>query len=749
LDIPIVLFWLFYVATAFFSVDRWHSFWGFFGDPSRGVISVTALILAYYLLLSHFTVRRFHLMFWSFLLSGYIVVLWSFLVMMKLQFLPTAWEKYAPISLIGTVSNLGIFLGMLVPLFLTAIFVLWKEDTLKKVSRLILTALILSGLILTLFLLLALYPFVSWIVVLGGLSLFLVYILAQIVRPREQWVWLPMVVFVVVLTFLMIGSYKLGLVRTNLPIEVTPNATLSWQIAKDAIKEHFFTGVGAANYGYAFSMFRSEGYNLNALYTLRFYQGTGLFFEAFATIGVIGTILFLLLWLSFISVGLYLLSYEKQRNKIYSLGLWSVATMLFLASFVSAVGGPLLLIGALLATLALGAVLWESESEEKYLQLSLKAAPKFALALAFIFMVVSAGVAFLFVFMGKVFIADAHAGKAVRLSAVSPSTDSIDLLGSAIAIYPQEGRYYTRLAQGYMALANVEAGKSEQERSIDTVAAYVRQAVGIGEAAKRLMPNDVMAVESLGLIYENAGLYASDALPKAADLYARALELEPENPLYSVKLGQIKKLSADGKAEGAERDGLYKEAAAFFQKAIDQKNDLAVAYYNLAVVRSHLKNVEGAVASAEQALGFDRSNLNYAYNLGVLYQLRDNDGDQARAEKMFKDILASNEKLIDVRLSLGLLYEDMGKKDAAEEEYGKILGFLPEDGADNVKQTREQVKKLIDNVKSGVGNLTKKSAATPPVEVAPAAPALQPPTLQSPVAPVGAPLPGLPDGVSP
>ncbi len=741
LDIPIALFWLFYVATAVFSVDRWHSFWGFFGDPSRGVISVTAFILAYYLLLSHFTAKRFYLMFWSFLLSGFLVAIWSFLVLMKIPFLPASWERHAPISLLGTVSNLGIFLGILVPLFLTGVFVLWQNEHIKKAHRLILTTLLLIGIVLTLFSLLALYAFVSWIVVLGGLSLFLVYILAQIVRPKEQWVWLPMVVFVVVLAFLMIGNYGSGLVRTTLPVEVTPNATLSWQIAKDTVKEHFFAGVGAADYGYAFSMFRSEGYNLNALYTLRFYQGTGLFFEALPTIGVVGTVLFLVLWLSFISVGLYLLSYEKNRNKIYSLGLWSVALMLFLASFVSAVSGSLLVIGTLLATLALGTVLWESGSEERYLNLSLKAAPKFALALAFIFMVVSAGVAFVFVFMGKVFVADVKAGKAVSLSAVNPSKDSIDLLASAINIYPQEGRYYTRLAQGYMALANLEAGKPVEERNVDTIAAYVREAIRVGEQGKQIMPNDVMQVESLGLIYENASLYASDALPRAADLYTRALELEPTNPLYSVKLGQIKKLAADGKPEGAERDGLYKEAKDLFQKAIDQKQDLAVAYYNLAIVESHLKNLDGAVEKAKQALAFDRSNMNYAYNLGILYQLRDNDGDKELAEKLFKDILASNEKLIDVRLSLGLLYEGMGKKDTAIEQYNKILGFLPDDGSDSVNKTRDQIKKLIDNVKSGVGNLTKKTAPVS-AEVAPVALPTQTPTLESPVAPIGAPIPG-------
>lgn len=718
LDIPIGLFWVFYILTAIFSVDRWHSFWGFFGDPSRGVISMTALILAYYLLLSHFTLKRFYLMFWSFLLSGFLVVIWSFLVVMKLRFLPAAWEKYSPMSLVGTVSALSVFLGILVPLFLTALFVLWKDDNiLKKAVRTTLTVLVFIGLALTLFLLLALYPFVSWVVVLGGLSFLMVYILAQIVRPAEQWTWVPMVVFVLVLAFLMIGSN--GLTRATLPVEVTPNPSLSWQIAKEAIKENFFAGVGGANYGYAFSMFRPQEYNLNSLYTLRFYQGSSLFFEALPTVGVVGTILFLVLLLSFISIGLYLLTHEKQRNKIYSLGLWTVAVMLFLTAFVSTVNGSLLIIGVLLASLALAVVLWESGSEERYLQLSLKAAPKFALALAFIFMVVSAGVAFLFVFMGKVFLADIYAGRASSISATQPSTDSANLFLRAINTYPQEGRYYTRLGQEYMALANIEAGKSDKEKNVDNVAFYVREAVKAGEEGKRLMPNDVMAVESVGLIYENAGLYANDALPKAAELYTRAFELEPKNPLYALNLGQIKKVTADAKPEGAERDGLFGEARDLFQQAVDLKGDLAVAHYNLAVVFSRLKETDRAVGSAEAAFSIERSNLNYEYNLGVLYQLRDGDGDKDRAEAVFKDILTTNEKLIDVRLNLGLLYEAQNKKDAALAEYQKMLEFLPADGTDNVKQTRDQIQKLIDNVRSGAGNLPDKNAAAAATKVAP------------------------------
>lgn len=722
LDIPIGLFWLFYVLAAFFSVDRWHSFWGFFGDPSRGVISVTALVLVYYFLLSHFTPKRFYLMFWSFVLSGFLVIVWTLLVTMEIRFLPTVWERYAPMSLIGTISTLGVFLGFLAPLFLTALFMLWKSDSLKKISRLVLTVLIFMGLVADLFLLLALYPFVVWIVILGGLSFFMVYILAQIVRPPEQWTWVPMIAFVLVLIFLMVG--KISIVRDNLlPVEVMPGRSLSWQISKNAVKENFFTGVGPANYGYAFSMFRPEEYNLHALYTLRFYQGVGLFFEALPTIGAIGTVLFVLLWLSYISVALYLLTREKQRNKVYSLGLLTVAVMFFLANFVSAINGSLLIIGALLASLALGVLLWESGSEKRYLQLSFKAAPKFALSLAFIFMVVSAGVAFVFVFMGKVFIADVYAGKASRLSASGPNRDSIALLERSALAYPQEGRYYTRLGQEYMALANSEAGKTEGERNVDAIRFYVNQAVAASEQGKSLMPNDAMAVESLSLIYENASLYAGDALSKAEESYNRALELEPKNPLYFLKLGQIKKSSGDAKPEGQERDDFYKEASDFFQKSIDAKENLAVAHHNLSVTLSRLKEMDRAIESAQKTLLIENNNQSYKYNLGALYQLRDADGDKDRAEEIFKNILTVNDKLIDVRLSLGFLYEAQNKNDAAIAEYRKLLDILSDSSGDNIEQTRDQIRKFIENVQNGTGNLPKKNTASvPPVETTPETP---------------------------
>lgn len=728
LDIPIVLFWLFSIVATVFSVDRWHSFWGFFGDPSRGFISITALVLAYFFILSHFNERRRNLMLGSILASGILVVVWSFLVVMKIRFLPASWESMAPLSLTGSMSTLTLFLALLIPLFVTALFLLFREESkVSKNMRRAAAGVLGGALLLDLFLLLALYPFVTWAVVLGGLGFFLIYILAQIVRPAEVLTWMPMVIFVVVLAFLMIGQNDL--VRATLPVEVTPNMKLSWQIAKEGLSANFLSGSGLATYGYDFSLFRPQEFNGNALYTLRFYQGTGLVFEALSTIGVVGTILMLVVWFSFLSIGLYLLTMDKGKNKIVSLGLWSVAVMLFIAGFVSPINAAVLIVGILLSALALATLLQESGSEERHWELSFRATPKFALALAFVFMVVSAGVAFLFVFMGKVFLADVSAGQASRLPASVENT--VPKYLKAIQLYPQEGRYFTRVAQEYMAVANAEGGKATADRDVSKIAFAVREAVATGVRAKELMPNDVLATEALGLIYENASIYATDALPKAEEMYVRALELEPQNPLFSIKLGQIKRLGADGKQQdGAEKTALLNEAKTYFDQAIEKKPDLAIAHYNLAVVSSRMKDYDAAIKSTSQAIRLAPTNLSFRYNLGLLYQERNGEGDRAQAEALYKQVLDANDRLIDVRLSLGLLYELQSKKDAAMEQYEKILSLIPDDekAAANIQQTRTQITKIIDNLRSGKGNIPAGNSLgepgpTTPATVAPTNPA--------------------------
>lgn len=749
LDIPIVLFVAGYGISSVFSIDRWHSVWGVFGDPSRGFLSIAALALAYYLVVSHFTPKRFYWMFGSLVASSFVVVLWSVLALMGVQFLPGSLALYAPLSLSGTVSTLATFLAVTPMIFLTAIFAAFRGTEGKK-TPFTWTVLGFSalGLLGVLFLIAALYPYMAWPALLGGLGFFLIFILAQIVRPPEQWVWMPMVVFVAVLSFLMVG--RMDIARVNLPVEVLPKLSFAWDIAKSTVSDgHFLFGVGPANYSYAFSMYRPVEYNNNALYTLGFDQGPGLLLEAIPTLGALGTVLFLVLAFSFLSIGIYLLTSDKAKNKVFSLGLWSSSVVLFIASFMAAFNGTLLVLGTLLATLALAALLWESGSEDRYLSLSLKASPKFALALAFVFMVVSAGVAFLFAFIGKVFIADISAGGVLREQTVNEQ--SVAKLGRAAELYTKEPRYLVRLSQTYMILANQEAAKPEAERDTRKVVNYIREAIAIMERAALIAPNDARVAEALGLIYENSSLYAKDALPKAFEAYEKAHALEPNNPLILIKLGTIKRAMGDEMEAGEGQMAVYEEAKGFFETAVEKKADLPLAHYNLAVLLSRMKEYDAAIEEAGKSIGLEPGNVTYAYGLGSLYQARGTGDDYDKAKAVFENILKANEKLVDVRLALGILHEQRKDKDAALAEYRKIIEFLPE--GEQGDSIREQVETFIDNLQSGKGNIGANEPAPAPAPVAPAPetiPAQQ--TIEPnpaatpavPVAPVPAPAPAEP-----
>lgn len=697
LDIPIVIFLFVYAAATFFSIDRWHSFWGFFGDPSRGLVSVLALVIAYYLMFSHLDSKKFNWMVGALIVSGFVVSLWSFLGILGINFLPASLAQVTPLNPMGSTTGLGIFLSLLIPLIMSAIFKVAETAASRKRSGSIIF--LIAALFLNFLVLFSIYSFVPWLGILVGVSFFLVYVLARIIRPSGGWTWVPMVGFTLILAILMIGNVKIA--KVEMPIEVNPAPGLSFQIVKDSLKEKLVLGSGPGNFSYSFSLHKPQNFNLEALYNLRFYQGSGIIFESLPTIGVLGTISLLLIILTFWGVELYLLTKEKERNKIFSLGTAAASLILLVNAATFRIEGPILLIGILLSMLGLIILYKESESEEKYLNLSLKASPKFALTLAFIFMVVISGVVFVFVFLGRVFVADVQAGLAVKKSQISEE-DSVAKILKAINLNNREGRYFSRLAQEYMFLVNQEVAKEESSRDLNKITNYLNFSISSAKIGRDLMSKDVTANEVLAQIYENAGVYVGDSLALAEESYNKTAELDPHNPNFYLKLGQIKISSVATKKEEAEKKKLVEEAKSLFQKAIDEKENFDPGYYSLALTEEALANLDGAIEDVQKALAIKQGDLNYAFYLGRLYQARGKDEDNKMAEDIFKAILEVDKNQINVSFSLGMLYEKQNKDSEAIGEYEKVLALLPD--TEGNKDTRAKIQKMISNVKNGIEN---------------------------------------------
>lgn len=709
IDIPIFGFWLVYLLATVFSVDRWHSFWGMFSDPSRGFMSITALIIAYYLIFSNFNKKRFNLILTAILTSGVVLSVWTFLAVTGIKFLPDSIAQYSPLSLVGSISGLGVMFSCLIPILAVSILKLAENEEINNIFRKIIIGILLLILVMDLIMITVFYNFVPWLGLFCGVAILLIFILSKIVRPKISWTWLPMVLFVVIMALRMTGEISLSK-NVNLPVEVSPNYQVSWDIAINSLKNKFVLGSGPSTYGYDFSMNKPQDFNLNAFYNIRFFQGTGIIFEALPTIGGIGTFFLVIIILSFLSLEIYLLCREKEKNKIYSLGIFTASLILIIDIISIRVEGTVLVFAALVSLFSLATILYESNVQEKSLNLSLKASPKYALALAFLFMVVSAGVAFLFVFLGKIYAADVYAGIAERRIYMDQE-DSITKMSKAIKLYNKEGKYYGQLGQYYMILANKEAMKGENERDLQKVQQYLNFSIAATRQSSDLLRNDVNSVEVLAQIYENAGLYVVDSLNLAGDAYKRGLELEPHNPNYYLKLGQIKVSLASTKKDEQERKQLITEADELFQKAVDKKGNFDVGYYQLSLTQSALGNLDKAIENAIKAVQFNPQNSDYAINLARLYQTRSKDDDIKTAEQIYKAIISQNDGNISAHFYLGLLYEKEKNKNEARQEYQKVNDLLV---GDNMQDTKKQVEKMISNLEKGIENTPENLGLSTP-----------------------------------
>ncbi|HBI17343.1 MAG TPA: hypothetical protein DDY52_04340 [Candidatus Moranbacteria bacterium] len=537
-----------------------------------------------------------------------------------------------------------------------------------------------------------------------GFGFFVIFILSQIVRPNKKFIGVAMVTFFILMAIVMAGeNFKLA--KISLPVEVYPSYSLSFQIAKESLKDNFFLGSGAASYGHAFSLHKPEVFNQNQLYDIRFYQGTGVVFEALSSIGVLGTLALLLVIISFIGVCIYLLAIKKEKDKVYSLGFVTSAIIFLISASLVKIDGVLIIFGAIISVLALAIIIRESDSEENYFNFSFKASPKYALTLAFIFTVVSMGVVYLFVFVGKIYASDIYAGKSMRIGAENSET-AIASLGRAISLNNKESKYYINVGQHYMVLANKEMLKDEKDINKDAIGQYLNQSIVATVEGKNLSPNDVATIEALAQMYENAGMYAEDSSKMIEETYNRGLELEPNNPNFILGLGKAKLNKMALTKDEEEKKKIANEAKDLFQKAVDKKNNFAPGYYQLAIVQGALGDLDKAIENMSNAAILDRSNINYFFNLAGLYQQRAKGDDEKIAESIFKEILGVNDKEVNTHFSLGTLYEKKGEKDKALEEYNKVLGLVPAESG----EVKSKIEKMIENLKNGISNLETNTA---------------------------------------
>ena len=732
LDIPIALTLAIFILSTIFSVNRIDSLIGSYGNSSKSLIALIIFVLFYYLVINNLNAKKIKIYFWTFISSISILTIYILLQLKGWYILPFSFAKNAGFNPLGSLSAVTMFLVISLPI-LSVAMAQTKEILSKAGSSLIIIIKSILGLVIigNFTILSLLSGFTFWPIAIVGAVIVLMFYLAKIIKISNNNLLIPLGMFLILIILLVFGSFNFT--KMNLPAEVSLSRSASWDIAKAGLKENPILGSGPATFYYSFSKFKSNDFNSSPLWNVRFDSSSGSLFEFLATVGSLGALSIIILFL--VSLSIIFLSIIKTKDKKNI----SILLALF-ASFISAVlfsllfaqNNSLILLTVLISIFAISSAIVMYPEKFKDLKLSFRASPKYALALAAIFLTVSAGVVILFTMGLKMYIADVYAKEAIATGDIDKK---IEKLNKAINLSPYQDSYYINAASFYMAKANQLAlsGSNQPE-----VSANLSQAIEYGKSAVNLAKNKAANNESLALIYENTSFFTRDALTWSEQLYEKVAELDPENPTPCLRIALINMARANAESDDEEKKYYIGEAIKKYDEAIRKKGDLAAAYYGKAIAYEKMVDVDNAIESLKQANLVSRNNLDYRFELGRLYfnrgvsqpnlnqtapeQITENDinpeiasssgeqlsvkptqatgdtvsknGDIISAEQLFLSIVQNNPNHANAIYSLAVLYQKTGETKNAKIAVQSLLNILQDE---NVKNTvRRQFEGILN-----------------------------------------------------
>jgi tetratricopeptide (TPR) repeat protein len=732
LDWPILGVLIALIISTILSISSKDSLIGSYGNSAKGLVSFIIFALFYYLLVNNIDTKKIKIYFWSIVTSGCVIILYSILQLNRVYILPFAFSKSNSFNPIGSLSGLTMYLVMLLPLLIVAIAQI-KEiaPRLKNISamavKIALGIFVLSDIII----LALLNGFTFWPVAIVSVVIVLMFFLSKIIKITNNNLLIPLAAFLTLIIFLVLGNFNI--LNLNLPAEVSLSRNASWEIAKASLKANPVFGSGPSTFYYDFSKYKDINFNASPLWNVRFDSASGGFFEMLATVGAVGAIAFLIIFL--IGYSLSFLTLIKVNNSEVN----SILLALF-AAFVSAglfgllfaLNNTIILIAILLSVLSVAASISVYPEKFSNLKLSFRASPKYALALAAIFLCVSAMVVVLFTMGLKMYLADIYAKRSLAETSIDAKVND---LNKAISLTAYQDPYYLSLANNYMALANQEALGGKDTNKIQN---YLSLAIDSGKKAIEISSNNAADNESLALIYENASFYTRGALEWAETYYNKEIQLEPKNPTPSLRLALVDMARSNTQTDATEKTFYINEAIKKYDEALSKKSDLAAAIYGKAIAYEKLNRLDDAIDQLKQVNLVSSDNIDYRFELGRLYfnrgvtqpkmaqtdskQIAVNDitpgsnangatgdnisvqpgsatggtivknSDLATAEQIFLSILASNPNHANSIYSLAVMYEKVGDKTNAKITVDKLLSILTDDATKNA--VKDQFKNL-------------------------------------------------------
>lgn len=727
LDIPIITTLVLFGISTILSVSNKDSLLGSYGNPGKGYLALIIFVLFYYFLANNLNAKRIKGIFISLLLSSSLMTFYAIMQLFGKYLLPLGFTEQKSFNPVGSLSSLTMYLVAILP-FLVVAFTQVKEifPKIKKGSVFIFKMISLLAVFGVLMTLVILNGFTFWPVAVVGVVIVLMFLMSKIIKAENSSLTLPLLVFVTLIIFLVMGDFNFG--KFDLPSEITLSRKASFDIAKSSLRENPIFGSGPSTFYYTFSKFKSIDFNASPLWNIRFESASGALFELVATVGILGTVSVTILGLIALSI-VFITLVKNKESEISSILLAAFASFVVISlnALLFSQDASLILLTVMLSAFTVTAALFVYPEKLSALKLSFRSSAKYALALAAIFLFVSSGVVVMFTMGIKMYLADKYAKDSLL---VNGAKQKIELLNKAVTLAPYQDAYYLSMANQYMALANQAASNNDDQTVIGQ---NLSKAIENGRKAVEISPNKAANNESLALIYENASFYTRGALEWAENLYKTLSELDPLNPIPNLRMALINMARANTETEQSEINYYVGEAIKRYDEAVTKKPNLAAAYYGKAIAQEKLGNTDASIEELKRANLSAGNNVDYQFELGRLLfnrgvaqpnltqeasrQITENDitpegeenieGEEGQteneeelsiqptqksngavitrnkdineAERIFKNILSTNPNHVNARYSLAVLYLKIGESNNVRKEVRELLGIVKDE----------------------------------------------------------------------
>lgn len=688
--IAVLVLFLVSLASTFFSLDKYGSFWGWPRATSESLLSLIGLTIFYFLISNAFSKKEVITSVILLAISGLSAGLLGVFQLFGI-FLPFNFAKTTSFNTIGLAGNLGLFLAVMLPLLIVL------EIFTRKWLKIVFGGAIIATLIA---LVLINYLTIWWVVLIGMFLVLLFSILKKDIFDL-RWIGLPMFFLVLSLFFIILKPQISVPAR---PIEVFLNQQSSFNIALQTIKDRPILGSGPGTFVFDFLKYKNINFNQGALWNIRFDGAGSKFLTVLATTGILGIIAFLALLATVVFYGIKFTMNKQDKKEdsvfeIITIGLFIGFIAQTVAYFFSNSNLSLdFLFFFLIATF----ICLSSEDKKNY---TLSSSSFLTLGVTFIFTLFLIFGLGLLILDGQRYLAEVNYfnGKAVLAS--GNLEQGIGKIENAVKANPNSDIYLSELSQIYLlkvgALINKKDLSDEDKKNIQVL---INNSINAAKIATDASPNNANNWSVRGFVYQNLIGIVPGAEDWAITSYDSAIKLEPINPYYPTQKGIVymKKASLLEEDKAGEKNQFLEQAKEQFEKAVQLKSDYSSARFQIAMVYQAQGKTTEELQTLEDAKKSSPNDVGLAFQIGIVYYQQK---DYQKAKIELERAVELDLNYANAIYFLGLTYDKLGQKPQAIAQISKISDLNPDNG---------YLKKVLDNLKTGKSALDGIEQQAPP-----------------------------------